>query len=217
MKVCSVCFKSKDRSEFYAYKRSADKLTYDCKHCIKKRQKAYSERPEVIVREKEYKKDYHKRPEVVAKYKAYCRSDRGKTVRGQRLATPLGRAAYMLDAVKQRAKKKQRAFDLTIEDLLPQLEAGVCAMSGLSFDMSPTRNNVKRPWSPSVDQIDCRRGYVRGNIRVIVWVLNAALNSWGDEVLNTLVHALCKREHAETLGPVPAGTVAHEQFHPPND
>jgi len=37
------------------------------------------------------------------------------------------------------------------------------------------------PRTASVDRIDASRGYVAGNVRLVAWMVNRALASWGDE------------------------------------
>lgn len=102
----------------------------------------------------------------------------------------------MVSAARTRAREYNWSFDLT--DYLPQLEArldrGFCEMTGLPFD----RENAKGWNVPSLDRIDSGKGYLYSNVRIISFGMNAALNNWGEDVLETMVLAwLARRDRAE--------------------
>ena len=75
-----------------------------------------------------------------------------------------------------RALRGNLPFDLTfVEDLvLAVRRAGYrCAISGRAFDLDyRTPGAGGTHYAPSPDRIDPRRGYVRGNVRWILWCLN---------------------------------------------
>ena len=201
MRTCCVCHVAKELTEFYAWKRSADKLTYDCKDCVRKRQRSYYHRPERRVVEKAYRKRYEKLPHVVAKRMTPEAKAAGKIRRATWTSNPSGRAVEMLGAVRGRSVLKGYDFDLDVSDIYPILISGKCEITGIPFEFTRAKGNKMGPWSPSIDRIDSRKGYIKGNIQVVVWALNAARNSWGDEVLNTLVQALSKREQLPPQDP----------------
>lgn len=79
-------------------------------------------------------------------------------------ATPEGRAYKMFHAAKARAKRKGIPFRITLEDVrIP----AVCPLLGI-----PIRLGGHRRDSPSIDRINPKRGYVRGN----VWIVSQRAN-----------------------------------------
>ena len=70
----------------------------------------------------------------------------------------------MLCGIKKRAKLKGLEFNLTLNDI-PQIP-DICPVLGIPIipndgTSTPTDN------SPSIDRIDNKKGYIKGNIRII--------------------------------------------------
>lgn len=114
----------------------------------------------------------------------------------QTKAVGLGREKLrsIMHRCKQRAKNSGWEFNLSFDYLvdLASEHGGICALSGIPFW---TERNGKRvsPWAPSIDRIDCTKGYVEGNVRFVCFAVNIALNEWGDEVLLKVARALAER------------------------
>lgn len=75
--------------------------------------------------------------------------------------------SYLLHNAKSRAKKKNWDFDLTVDDFEIPTH---CPVFGIPLELTwgeGTKDN-----KPSLDRIDCSRGYVKGNVRVISWRAN---------------------------------------------
>lgn len=178
-KYCGGCDSTKLISEFHRNPRTKDGLGTQCKAC----NKAF------IV-------EWRKRPEVRAKEQARSRTKERLAYRKQNDETPRGRSMALLCSTRSNAKRYGLLFDIDLSDILPTIEAGKCSVTGIPFDL---RRGFGRglPWAPSVDKLDPTKGYVKGNVRVIVWCLNAALGAWGDSVLNTLVTALSQRSNGQ--------------------
>lgn len=104
------------------------------------------------------------------------------------LASPHGKAARLLIGAKRRSKKLRVPFDLKESDILLPLELGVCEATGIAFCM-PGAPGERSPFAPSLDRIKPAHGYVSGNVRVVVWALNAACGEWGEEILWQIVKA----------------------------
>jgi hypothetical protein len=66
-----------------------------------------------------------------------------------------------------------------------------CAVSGIAFSRKMGRGPVD-PWSPSIDRIDNRHGYLPDNIRVVCVAANYAMNQWGQDVLLRLAKAVVR-------------------------
>ena len=100
------------------------------------------------------------------------------------------RAAFL--SARRRAATGGLEFALSYSDLLEIFEdkGGRCAISGLAFtsDRIPAAF-VKHPFAPSLDRIDCGRGYVAGNVRVVCIAVNFGLGQWGEEVFRTIAEA----------------------------
>lgn len=70
----------------------------------------------------------------------------------------------MLARAKNRAKKKNLEFNLTLDDIkIP----AVCPIFGLPIRTNQTGKSGYYPDSPSLDRIDNNKGYIKGNVRVI--------------------------------------------------
>lgn len=50
-----------------------------------------------------------------------------------------------------------------------------------------------RPFAPSLDRIDARKGYTTDNVRLVAWVVNHALGDWGEEVFAKIARAYVDR------------------------
>lgn len=88
----------------------------------------------------------------------------------------------MLAMAKFAAKKKKVAFDLDYEWILIKLTTGTCEMTGVKFDLEPLPEGRQNPYTASMDRIKPELGYVKTNVRMILWALNAAFNSYGEHV-----------------------------------
>ena len=50
-----------------------------------------------------------------------------------------------------------------------------------------------RPFSRSFDRINARKGYVKGNLRVVCWCENRAIGEWGMGVYDKMCKARVRR------------------------
>lgn len=97
-------------------------------------------------------------------------------------SNPVSRAREMVASARWSAKIKGMPFDLTREWLQPIIEAGVCQLTGLPFRLESLDGGLQNPYTASIDRIIPNLGYVKSNVRVILWALNAAFNSYGEFV-----------------------------------
>jgi len=81
-------------------------------------------------------------------------------------------ARHLANRAKARARKKGIKYDITFEDLLPLPKKcpvfGFRLRSGKSF---------QDPCAYSVDRLDNRKGYVRGNVAIISYLANRLKNN----------------------------------------
>ena len=101
--------------------------------------------------------------------------------------------------VRSRGRAKRARMEHTVD--VPQLrqlwdEQGArCAVSGVAFsDERVPAAFVSRPFAPSLDRIDCSRGYVPDNVRLVCTVANFALGQWGDSIVRRLAHGIVETE-----------------------
>jgi hypothetical protein len=94
------------------------------------------------------------------------------------------RAAF--HAAKLRARKRGLDFDLTMADLGTPTH---CAATGIEFDMSCSfrQGNI---FVPSLDRIDPKLGYVRGNVRFVCHGYNLAKHTGSDANVVKLARAI---------------------------
>jgi hypothetical protein len=75
---------------------------------------------------------------------------------------------------------------------------GRCAVSGLEFSEETFPDAlVKRPYAPSIDQIEATKGYTLSNARITCVVANFAMNQWGLSTLRRLAHGVVTHEQEE--------------------
>jgi hypothetical protein len=92
------------------------------------------------------------------------------------------RAKEMLSSSKWSSRKKGIDFDLDAEWIAAKLTAGTCELTGLMFRLEPLDGGRQNPYTASLDRIDSSKGYVKSNVRMILWALNAAFNSYGEGI-----------------------------------
>ncbi len=90
------------------------------------------------------------------------------------------------------ARKKDRECNLTLRYIrhLAATTKGCCAVTGKQFSLVSVKGAYRRPFAPSVDRIDCSKGYVVGNVRIVCVAVNVALSDWGDGVLYELAKSM---------------------------
>ena len=85
--------------------------------------------------------------------------------------------AYLFNIARQRSKKKNMEFSITLEDLkMPEF----CPLLGIKLDSYADNIDVH----PSIDRIDSSKGYVKGN----VWIVSHRANRIkGDATFGELI------------------------------
>lgn len=91
----------------------------------------------------------------------------------------------------RRAKARGVEFSLTPDHLLDILgrQDYRCAVTRLRFSLTrlgERREVFRMPFRPSIDRIDPKAGYVPGNVRLVCFATNVALNDWGEDVFRAL-------------------------------
>jgi hypothetical protein len=106
----------------------------------------------------------------------------------------------LLKEGRRRARQRKIEFGLTEAQLLGLLKRQNyrCAVSGLEFDLTPHADAFRRPFAPSLDRIDSKRGYVLRNVRIVCCAVNLALNEWGLETFEKICAAVAAKNETGT-------------------
>jgi hypothetical protein len=96
-----------------------------------------------------------------------------------------------LPAAKQRAAKRHLPFDLTEEWALEQIKRQdfKCALTGILFQAEDDDPGRLRAYAPSLDRIDCSKGYTIDNVRIVIVAINIMLLDWGEEIFHRVAKA----------------------------
>jgi hypothetical protein len=145
-KFCSTCKVEKFIFDFTKNKASPDGLQYKCRSCDLEyqKQRRLLNKDELLT----YSRNYQTNKRKDFDY----------------------RLQMLLNASRQRSKKKSRENDLTIEDIKNAFpKDGLCPIFGtkLIFGDAGFRED-----SPSIDRLDSKKGYAKNNIQIISWKAN---------------------------------------------
>lgn len=106
--------------------------------------------------------------------------------------------AVLMKESRRRARRRGIEFTLTEPQArgMMKRQGHRCALSGLPFDLEhrgDAGDAFRRPFAPSLDRIDTKRGYTIKNVRIVCCAVNVALNEWGLETLLKVAAALMNR------------------------
>lgn len=101
--------------------------------------------------------------------------------------------AGLLAKARERAKKKGVPFDLPADsiELMFERQRGRCALSNLQMTLEYAEQG-KRPYAPSIDRVDPRKGYVLSNVRLLCSAVNLARLHWSDETFRKICKAVSR-------------------------
>lgn len=100
----------------------------------------------------------------------------------------------VLQCVRSRAKANGRAYELTNEWAAARW-TGQCEITGLPFVIDLSRTPGPKPFSPTVDRIDQRRGYEPDNCRFILYCVNNFRGTMGDQEMLRVAQAILRLGH----------------------
>lgn len=184
---------------------NADKINARCREQRKnnpEKYRAYNEeyrernRERLLLREREYYKTHvqevrerHRKWYANNKDKARARHFRWASKNRDHLSRKhkewymKNRGAALVNSAKRRSIKAGIPFDLDghIDEIQRRIDAGVCELTGIAFDMTKDDRIRVRPNAPSIDRIIPDLGYVINNVRVVAMAANTMLMNWGEE------------------------------------
>jgi hypothetical protein len=89
------------------------------------------------------------------------------------------RGMILVSAARYRARKAGIPFNLEQSDISARIQAGVCEMTGIPFDLTKPKS-----WNcPSLDQITPGAGYTKDNVRVVIYSANVMSHNWGPNLI----------------------------------
>lgn len=98
------------------------------------------------------------------------------------------RATRLVKTARANAIQKKVPFNLTLQFVFDKMKSGLCEETGLKFVIS---KDVRNPFSPSIDKIIPSLGYIEGNVRIILWALNAFKSNYSDAEIYPIAKAFC--------------------------
>lgn len=104
---------------------------------------------------------------------------------------------------RRNGKQRGIACDITFAqmELIAGRSDGRCEVSGLAFEYEKVPGHYTRPWAPSIDRVECAKGYTHSNCRVVCFAVNVAMNQWGVSALIRIASALVTRKKALPVAP----------------
>jgi hypothetical protein len=166
----------------------------------REQRRAWDARPENVQRRREYQKRRRGTAAGRAYERAYANTPQRKAYERAYAASVEGRAKQL---VHRAARRHREMYGGTAQDFAPtwqEVAAHIrrgCAVTGLPFDLSPKPpgEGRRQKWSsPSLDRIKSDSSYTAGNWRVVLFAVNCALGTWGDDVLSLISRAIANRK-----------------------
>lgn len=180
MKICCTCKTAKPLDSFGKDRSRHDGLSSQCKPCKLIKNKRYA------LRLQRNRPDAHR-----ARNQSYWLRHQG---------TPHGISMNWIKSV----RSKSPDSDITVEWLKSKLALGKCEATGIVLDfLKKTQINTKSrrsPFAPSLDRLDCRRGYYRDNVRVVCLSFNTARQDFSDADVLTWARSFVELQAASPPG-----------------
>lgn len=106
------------------------------------------------------------------------------------IETPMGRLAKILKLI----KKRSVICTITSTDLyrLYLAQNKKCALTGIKLRIKGHLSASVHPYCVSIDRVKPHKGYVRGNVRLVIYQVNIARHSGSDAQLRKICRLVLK-------------------------
>lgn len=173
MIVCSNCGRHLEDENFYLIEPG--RRNKKCKDCVKLRNRElYESNPEYSVKRKERYLKSRENNEFI---------EAAKVRSANHYNSIEGRAMSLYKSAKRRADNYEEAIDFDESFILEKLKFGKCEVTGIAFDFNSPTSTAKNPYSPSIDRIDSSVGYIKENVRIVIWQYNLMKGEISDSEL----------------------------------
>lgn len=169
VKECVKCRVVKPLTDFHYKTKRHISRRHSCKSCdaIPKQNPTYKQS------QRDYAKNRRKSPAQRAIENEQSRTY-GLSVRG--------RATRMWCAARHRARTFEIPFTITKDFVEVMILSGYCQRTGIPFDLNrPANKRNYNPYSPSIDRIDCHKGYTFDNVQIVCTAYNLGKNQMTDD------------------------------------
>jgi hypothetical protein len=117
----------------------------------------------------------------------------------KRHLSPHYRAQKLFSSTQRTAKRDNLKFDLDVEWIEKKLVAGVCEVSGLPLTFTSLQtgkggNGSQNPFAPSLNRTNPTKGFLKSNVKVVIWMYHAGKQNVSHETFMQLCRALVRRE-----------------------
>ena len=113
------------------------------------------------------------------------------------------RASTLFHSAKKRARIKNIPFDLTLEWVENKLRQGHCEVTNIPFVIKEysTCGHIEHvhPHTPSLDKIDCSKGYTMDNVQVVIDQFNKMKGAQDMETTIFLAKKLLEAEERRNI------------------
>lgn len=191
-KRCSRCHEDLPLDRFSRSSTSRDGHQHRCKGCDALVSKAWRDRnPDYASRKGKERYAAVGRLENADRYQRSRPANLAR--RDAQLRSVRGRLYGLFKVAQDRCRKSGLEFDLSLDWVaeLFEKQGGKCAVTGIPFSIERNAPGLRfqQPFNPSLDRVDCDRGYVPDNVRLVCVMVNLALNRFGDDAFDRMCRA----------------------------
>lgn len=115
----------------------------------------------------------------------------------------LGRVVDQIFAgLRSRSGKRGLESTITKADIEALIHdcAGYCAVTGIPLSFSAKLPGARvSPWMPSLDRIDCRKGYTKTNCRIVCYLANISMSQFGEGALKLMLAYYGQNPHRKRM------------------
>ncbi len=133
--------------------------------------------------------------------KKYQQSEKGKRAQKRAMIkykmTHKGRAAILWWRAFGRKKPNFQITKLWVEK---KLREGRCEVTGIEFSYDrPKPHYNANPFAPSLDRIDCKKGYTYKNTQVVIWGYNVAKSFLDPDDFEKLIDGIGRKFYGDGI------------------